>query len=68
MARRRGTRTFWNSSEIETENSETEKSGFEECSVEEACRVAMGSVLAKAREDGGLTREREKMLENDGET
>ena len=67
-ARRRETRTFWNSSEIETENSETAKSGFEESSVEEACRVALGSVLAKAREDGGLTREREKMLEYDGET
>ena len=48
--------------------------------MEEACRVALGSVLAKAREDGGLTsefikkvalmekRERRKMLEYDGET
>ena len=48
--------------------------------MEEVCRVALGSVLAKAREDGGLTSEftkkvalmekseRRKMLECDGET
>ena len=48
QARRRETRTFWNSSEIETENSETEKSGFEESSVEEACRVAIGQCLGQS--------------------
>ena len=36
-------------------NPETQKSGSEESSVEEACSGALGSVLARASEDGELT-------------